>query len=257
MPGAADKLSPFIATSAVLHVLLVVLVVVGPALFPANSDPLWGTSTDPNIRAGLASSLPGIPLPSPPVVQETAKGFHSKSLNPEEAAPPGKSTPVEADVKVPSGITKPEKKKDPAPPRTAQNEPSPNSPPLPSNAVPGRGGQMALPYGQVGGGAAQATFGDQTFGTLFPDYVTNMTRAVKSAWQDSIAIPRGSSPRVYVTFTIGRQGQVSNLDIAQSSGSAQLDNSAKRAVLAAKLPPLPVAYSGSSVDVRFYFEYTR
>jgi hypothetical protein len=37
-----------------------------------------------------------------------------------------------------------------------------------------------------------------------------------------------------------------------------MDSSAKRAVMAASpLPSLPPAYSGSSIDVRFYFEYSR
>ena len=58
-------------------------------------------------------------------------------------------------------------------------------------------------------------------------------------------------------FTIGKHGQVSNLEIDQPSGSAQLDGSGKRAVQRASIPPLPQAYSGSSVDVRFYFEYSR
>jgi hypothetical protein len=41
------------------------------------------------------------------------------------------------------------------------------------------------------------------------------------------------------------------------SGVAQLDSSAKNAVMRASLPPLPPGYSGSTLDVRFYFEYTR
>ena len=252
-----DKLSPFLATSVVLHALLVVVVMFGPALFPAQEPVLWGTSNDPNIRVGVTSSLPGIPLPSPPSVQETAKGYTGKSLNPPEAAPkPEPSTP-EAEVKVPSPTAKPEKKPDPAPPRVARNEPpSTEAVPAVPNAIPGRGGQMSLPYGQVGAGTGQATFGDQTFGTRFPHYVNAMTNAIRTVWQETIAVPRGATPRVEVTFTIDRRGKVSNFEIAKSSGSVQLDNSANRAVRAASLPPLPPEYTGASVDVRFYFEYT-
>jgi TonB family protein len=86
-----------------------------------------------------------------------------------------------------------------------------------------------------------------------------MTRAINVAWQkDSIVgIPRGASPRVYVTFTIAKRGQVSNLEVEKGSGSVQLDNSAQRAVLTAKLPELPREFLGANVDVRFYFEYKR
>jgi TonB family protein len=60
-----------------------------------------------------------------------------------------------------------------------------------------------------------------------------------------------------VTFTIERNGTVRDLSLSERSGVATLDNSAVLAVRSAKLPPLPREYSGSSVEVRFYFEYAR
>jgi TonB family protein len=258
MNNTNEKMSPFVAASAVLHGGLVFVVMFAPSLFPARQSELWGNSNDPNISVGLAQSLPGIPLPSPPVVQETARGFTSEALHPAEPAPkaPVKpAAPEEADIKVPSATTKTPKKPDPAPPSPPRND-TPEQPP--TNAIPGTGGQIALPYGQVGGGGAQASFADQAFGTRFPEYVSSMTRAITLAWQDSIVgVPRGSSSRVYVTFTIGKRGQVSNLELSQRSGSVQLDNSAQRAVLTAKLPELPREFLGANVDVRFYFEYKR
>jgi TonB family protein len=253
-----DRLSPFLATSVVLHALLVLIVMFGPSLFPEQETIMWGTSNDPNIRVGVTSTMPGIPLPSPPSVQETAKGYTDKSLNPPEPAPKSEPKTPEAEIKVPSPTAKPEKKPDPAPPRVARNEP-PSAEPAPavSNAIPGRAGQMPLPFGRPGAGTGQATFGDQTFGTRFPQYVNAMHNAIRAVWQDTIAVPRGATPRVYVTFTIDRRGKVSDLEIAKSSGSVQLDNSANRAVRAATLPPLPPDYTGASVDVEFIFEYTR
>ena len=258
MENTREKLSPFVVASATLHALLVLLVMFGPALFPSQEPVLWGNSADPNVRVGVTDSLPGIPLPSPRRAEETAKGYTSKSLNPPEPAPATKSeakpTPDESAVEVATKSAKREKKPDPAPPRVARNETPPEPTSAPSNAVPGTGGQLALPFGQSGAGSGQATFGDQTFGSRFPDYVTRMTNALRATW---------SSPgvnkvqRVYVTFKIDRGGQVNNLEIAQSAGSTQLDNAAIRAVRAATLPALPREYAGSSVDVRFYFESTR
>ena len=65
--AARDKMSPFIATSALLHVLLVAIVVFVPSLFPARTEATWGASTDKGARVGVTTSLPGIPLPSRPV----------------------------------------------------------------------------------------------------------------------------------------------------------------------------------------------
>jgi TonB family protein len=262
MTATRDRLSPFIATSAVLHAMLFAAVVFAPFLFPKRNQPTWGSSTNRGVKVGMTASLPGIPLPSPPKVVETAKGNESKTLNPPEVVPKAeKKQPAvkAADVLVPSGVKKPEHKKEPEPARVARAE-TKEPPPVPANEVPGRGGQPVLDYGGAPSGGSRATFsGDGSFGTRFPQYVTTMVRAITLEWEKEniVQVSRGTSPRVYVKFTIGKRGEVSNLEIDQPSGSAQLDGSGKRAVAKANIPPLPQEYSGSSVDVRFYFEYSR
>jgi TonB family protein len=262
MTGTREKLSPFIATSAALHALLFVAVVFGPLVFPKSTQPQWGSPIK-GVKVGMTPSMPGIPLPSPPKVDEAAKGSETKTLNPAEVAPKEQKKPAvkEADIKVPSGSKKPEKK-DPETTRVARAE-TKEPPPPPSNAIPGAAsGQPALPYAVAGPGTSQASFtgsDGSSFGTKFPQYVTSLVRAIQLEWdkENIVQVARGTSPRVYVKFTIGKRGDVSNLEIDQPSGSAQLDGSGKRAVQRASIPPLPQAYSGSSVDVRFYFEYTR
>jgi len=245
-----DKLSPFLVASVGLHVAVVAAVLLAPLLLPTRTQSSWGS--EKGIRVGVSASLPGIALPSPPVVQENAKGNDSKTLNPPESTPKAAAVPEAADVKIPTGSKKPDKN----PKQVAANVEPPKNAAPPSNAVPGRGGQVALPYGQDGAGSGPASFNDDSFGSRFPEYVRLMTLAIRSAW-DSPAVQQGVPPRVYVTFTVGKRGEVSNVEVSKSSGSLQLDNSARRAVMTAKVPPLPSDYSGSSVDVRFYFEYTR
>ena len=259
MTHTADKLSPFLATSAALHVGLFALAVFGPALFPRQTEASWGTRTVKGITVGVASTLPGIPLPSPPVVQDTAKPNDSKTLHPADVqskAPP--KTPTKpAEVKIPERGAK--SRPEPKGPQVAKADIPPTAAPA-TNAIPGAGGQIPLPYGSAAG-TGQATFGgDGTFGTRFPEYVTAMTTAIKSHWQQPVSLTRSASQRVYVTFTIIRRGGsavATDIRIDQESGSAPLDSSARRAVMSADLPPLPRDYSGSSVDVRFYFDYTR
>jgi len=257
MAATREKLSPFIATSAALHAMLFFGVVFAPLLFPKRTQTQWGTSTNKGVKVGVTSSLPGVPLPTPPVVQETAKGNQSMTLNPAEVAPKEQKKPSvkPAEVKVPSG-KKPETKS-PEPTRVARNEKA-EPPPMPSNAIPGNAtGQLPLPYGGTSTTSGPATFGDGSFGTRFPEYVNNMIRAIQLQWRNESLAGRGTMPRVYVKFTIGKRGDVSNVEIDQLSGVAQLDSSAKNAVMRASLPPLPPGYSGSTLDVRFYFEYTR
>jgi protein TonB len=255
METTNEKLSPFIAMSVVLHGALFAVVVLAPALIPGQQTASWGTSTNKGIKVGYTSSLPGIPLPSPPVVNDNAKGNDSDTLNPVEtvAPKPLDKVPEAADIKIPSDKSDAKKT---APTKVARGKPEPE-PAAPSNAIPGQAtGQVALPYGSQAGSGTAATFGDGSFGTRFPEYVSSMIRAIHTQWQRPAGIPYGS--KVFVTFTIARRGQVSDVEVEQASGSVPMDSSAKRAVMAASpLPSLPAAYSGSSIDVRFYFEYSR
>jgi protein TonB len=63
------------------------------------------------------------------------------------------------------------------------------------------------------------------------------------------------SQKCAVSFTIARDGSVSNVQVAQASGSYLLDNSAKRAVMDANpLPSLPAQYNGNEVPVTLWFQ---
>ena len=90
---------------------------------------------------------------------------------------------------------------------------------MPSNAIPGNAsGQLPLPYGGTSTTSGPATFGDGSFGTRFPEYVNNMIRAIQLQWRNESLAAHGTMPRVYVKFTIGKRGDVSNVEIDQLSG---------------------------------------
>jgi TonB family protein len=255
MEMANDNLSRFVVTSAVLHTALVAAVVLAPSLLPKKSTAGWGANAS-GIKVGVTNKLPGIPLPSPPDVQESAKGNDSKTINPADVAPkPKEKAPSAADVKIPSG-KKPEPKNT-APTKMARGKPEPE-PATASNAIPGAAaGQVALPYGEVGAaGTGEVSFGEGSFGTRFPEYVNSLIRAIHTQWQRPAGVPFGT--KVYVTFTIPKRGGlVNNVEVEKASGLPPMDNSAKRAVMTASVPPLPREYTGSSIDVRFSFEYSR
>lgn len=95
------------------------------------------------------------------------------------------------------------------------------------------------------------------FGNMYPWYVQQINNRMSQNWYKSevnTATPRGS--RVYLTFTIQRDGAATDEQIAQSSGSRSLDYSCLQAVQRVQsFPPLPPGYHQSTLRVSYYCEY--
>jgi len=142
-----------------------------------------------------------------------------------------------------------------------------NPTPPPTNAIPyGGGGTPTIPVTSfaMGAGTTQAGLsfngvGGGDFGSRFSWYVEAVQRRISSNWLQSTIDPSVAyAPRVVATFTILRDGTITNVQITQSSNNYSVDSSALRAIHASSpLDRLPGAYSGSSVNVQFYFDYHR
>lgn len=242
--------------SAALHGGLLLLVI-GSAYVNMRGEG-WG-GTGGSISVGLVRSLPGVPLPRPEVVTTSRVVEETKGLHREEPAKvpppvPQKSTPIpEFERNRPQKYITGKSRvlEDPTPP--------------PEGAIPhGQGGQPAIPYaqfqmaGQAQGGLAFEGSGGG-FGSRFPWYVEAVQRRVSSNWLQSTVDPSVHwAPRMVVTFTILRDGTITNVQILRSSGNASVDNSAVRAILSSSpAQRLPSEYSGNSVNVEFWFEFRR
>ena len=149
---------------------------------------------------------------------------------------------------------------------------SPGPAPAPSKAGSGSGGGSSGPSLAVapsvpaprGGGSGQGVQGnpekdgegrpslaaekDIDFGP----YMADLQRRIKRAWFP----PKGNeSKRVMVVFKVHRNGTMSNLRLARSSGLAIADQAALKAVTnAAPFRPLP-AGAPEDVDIQFTFDY--
>jgi protein TonB len=67
--------------------------------------------------------------------------------------------------------------------------------------------------------------------------------------------PRAAGHRVYITFQVERDGSLTNIKLSQRSGDATLDMTALNAVRHIDtFGPLPDAYSGSHINVTYYFD---
>jgi len=252
-----DTLRGPLLVSSILHVVLFVLLVtytlIGFHLGGGGGE--WGEGTA--TRMGAVSSLPGIPLPTPLVTTHSQVATQNLGLYQTEpkfkVEPPPDAQPIPKfkDAIKPERLERANK-------RIQKAAVTP-----PPNAVPyGQSGAPTMNYTQVvtAAGTGGVALGEgNSFGQRYGWYVASMRARVSANWLlSTISTSVVSAPRVYLTFKISRDGSVRDVDITQSSGVPEVDRSALRAVLASNpLPPLPPEYSGSSVDVQFYFDFHR
>jgi TonB family protein len=257
-----ERFDRWLVASVFFHAGLFMLAIFSPHLFPAFQAN-WGSTSSGagGISVNIVGNVSGIPLPTPEVVQQNAPANESPGFyKTEEAPPPPPPDKAELIPETKAPVKTTPSPKPPKPAAAAKSKTAPEPPP--SNAIPyGQGGRPAMAYGQfsTGAGAGGISFGDATFGNQYGWYVDAITRAISQNWLKSTVDTRmDKAPRVYLTFDIARNGKVSGVGVQQSSGIPSLDRSAQRAVLASDpLPALPADYRGSSVNVVFFFEYSR
>jgi periplasmic protein TonB len=104
---------------------------------------------------------------------------------------------------------------------------------------------------------APVTVSGGDFAARFPWYVNMITRTVQQNWYEQEIDPQTPINSVaYVTFTIARDGTVSNIRLTNGSSSPTLNTSGVRAVQRVqRFPALPDQYTGSSVSVEYTFTY--
>jgi protein TonB len=210
------------------------------------------------ITVGLVGSVPGVTLPRPEVVTNNRVVDETKGLY---KAEPEKPVPLPPNA---TEIPKFEKNKPPKyiTPKSRLLE-NPATPP--PNAIPyGQGGTPAVPYssftmGQGTQGGMGVASGSGNFGSRFPWYVEAVQRKISGNWLQASVDPNLRwAPRVVASFQVLRDGSVANIQVTRSSGNTSVDTSAVRAIHdSSPMQPLPNEYSGSYVNVEFWFDYRR
>jgi len=83
-------------------------------------------------------------------------------------------------------------------------------------------------------------------------YLKQLQQRVKQQWLPGLS---QSSRRTVLNFTINRSGQVTNLQIAQTSGFSVTDKGAFNAIQrAAPFAPLPTGYTKKYIQIQFTFD---
>jgi len=211
------------------------------------------------VQVTLVGSLPAIPLPSPDAVTASRVVDVTKGLYKSEPPP---KIPVQPNaIKLPAFLK--EKRpvyKTPRPSKILENKAQP-----PPNAVPyGQGGAPQVPYstftmGKSTQGGLSLGGPGGGFGKLFPWYVDAVRRRVSSNWLQATVDPTiQTAPRAVIDFEIMRDGTITNIQVMQSSGYSSVDSSAVRAIQSSSpVSPLPGGYTGSYVNVEFWFDFRR
>ena len=216
----------------------------------------WGNNGPQGaIQAMLVNSAPSIPLPqvAPPTPNVLATQLPSPS-----PAPPSQATiPLQEPdaIPIPSHKMKVRQaeKPHPASPKYAQ--------PLnkPDRVNSGEAAAANLPHAMSATPAhnSPVSVNEGDFASRFPWYVDMITRKVSEMWyRQEIDSSTRYGSQANVTFTIGRDGTVSNIHLATPSASPTLNTSAIHAVQRVEtFAPLPSQYTGTNLSVEYTFSY--
>ncbi len=218
-----------------------------PAPKPAVEEP--PAPEPPRPKPEPEPPPPPKPKPVPKEVRDEAPVLPDKPVKRPEKPKPEKPRPAESDLPKPVPIERPTVRK-PLPKPPARGGTGNN----PAGAAPegnddGEAGRRGATTGKPQGTSA---FGSQIAGLDNPDfkfgyYIDQLLSSIDSKW---VRPPLGNEVQAVIGFRIQRDGSITDLQVARSSGYNSFDLAALRAVQnASPFPPLPRAYRQDSLGV--------
>jgi periplasmic protein TonB len=252
-----ERLRGSFAGSLIFHAALVLGV--GGVTVLQNSGPTFGV--EKGGRAGTVSITPvaSIPLPTNnappnPVATDTPSQVPTPKAPPKPVAKPKPIVkPPDPDaIPIKGGYTK--KQYAQAPDKYRQQEKD-----VPNQIYSNSGRQLSSEMFAIQGSGKMGLGENAPFGNQFGAYAEILRNLVAGKWRTQDIDPRlRTAPQVIVTFTLHRNGSVTNLHVSQSSGIAPLDRSAQRAILdASPFPQMPPQFPKDQTDIDFVFELKR
>ncbi len=256
----------------------------------ASANSVAGGKRNPNrpVETGTKGAPAPRPTPTPRRAVSTPRPPEPTPVEPPtpRPAPPPRPIPKAPDAVLPKQEEPPPTPK-PSPElaplsREPEPEPAPPAPPAPkrratrSSNVGSSSPLASAPASALGGPLSARSSGSGGNGGVgesgrfnpdrdgagtgvdagedvdFGPYMSELQRKVKRRW---IAPEAGNSRRTVLLFSVSKDGQISNLKVGRSSGSASSDEAAKQAVLnAAPFKRLPAAYKNDRIDIQFTFD---
>lgn len=216
----------------------------------------WGTAgAGGSIQVNLVSHA--LPLPNDQPVNDNVLATETPSQAPAPPAP--KAAPVVDQQAIPIATRQ---KSQPQPKPTAPT--APRSTPKQQTQQPTNRAQYGEQAGSSmarstssSGSNGPASTGDGDFASRFGWYVDGINRKMATSWNKLEVdgrTPHGA--RVFLLFTVRRDGSPMQVQLDRSSGSPTLDRSCMRGVQRVDtFGPLPPAYNSSTLKVSYYCEY--
>ncbi|HSU84144.1 MAG TPA: TonB family protein [Thermoanaerobaculia bacterium] len=249
-----------LAAAAALHGIALALVLVLPRLNPPPPPPSFvPVQIIPAQALGVRhpAPRPKTEKPAPPKPEPAAEEPEPPAPEPPKPKPkpePERPAPKPVKEEAPTLPEKPDKKK---PEKPKPEKPRPASTATGNNPAGtaqqgdanGEAGRRGAPTGNPLGTTA---FGSQIAGLDNPDfkfgyYIDQLLSAIDSKW---VRPPLGNDVKAVISFRIQRDGSLTDLQVAQSSGYNSFDLAALRAVQnASPFAPLPRAYRNDSLGV--------
>jgi protein TonB len=244
-PIAAPAMGSF-----VLHTALIASVLSYAFIGGLFKHSIWGNQGGgAAMQVNLVSSA--IPLPNNQPLNQNVLATETPSKAPEAPAPKTETKVEETAIPIHGKEAKPQehttKKTPPQPPRTDNTahygEQSGTSIPRATQPSVGAVGQTAI--------------GDSDFVNMFGWYVRQINTKMSNSWYKQEVDPRTPpGARVYLFFTVRKDGGISGIRLDRSSGSPTLDQSCMRAAQRVDtFGPLPPAYTKNTLMVSYYCEY--
>lgn len=239
-------------SSLVLHAGLMVAIVLYYILGGFFHSNIWGGSTAGGaIRVQITSALP---LPSDQPINDNVLSTEKPSPAPEIPQPKEEAKTIDM-----TAVPIPGKKEKVKP------QPAPKSPPKQQHVAQdnrARYGEQAgssMPRAITGqtSNAGPTSVSEGDFGSRFPWYVDGINRKMSIMWNKGEVDPRTpKGTKVFLAYTIHRDGTPSDVQVDRSSGSPTLDRSCVRAVQRVDtFGNLPAGYNSSTLKVSYYCEY--
>lgn len=238
------------AGAIALHIVLFGLLLYYAWILGLFHHNLWGnTGAGGAMQVSLVSSA--LPLPAEQVNQNVL-ATETPSQAPAATSPKEQKQIDQTAIPILGKQTKPQKQNTP---KTQKNQP----PTKPNVAQFGEQAGSIMPHSVQPQTASNGptSVGDNDFTSRFGWYVDQINRKMASSWfkqEVDPRTPRGA--RVFLVFTINRDGSPGNVQLDRSSGSPTLDRSCMRGVQRVDtFGSLPSAYGQSTLKVSYYCEY--
>ena len=236
-----------LTVSVLIHAGIVGALLLGGVFKPEHFGSPHASSGSVGVNAVASIPMPHREGPQNPLAHDSQSTVPTP---PEKPLPPSRAVVPPDAIPIPNKFEKP--KKQPRPPAPTTYKPAT---PYKDNQLYSHTPQATTSnmYGMKGAGGID--IGPQSvLGARFGAYVDLMRDRISQRWNtaDVRSLP---SQKCAVTFTIARNGAVSNVQVSQPSGNYLLDTSAKRAIIDANpLPALPPEFPRSEATVELWFQ---